>query len=148
MVTPLRRRTSAGFALLDAIVASVILGSALATIIGLGQQALSSQRTGEEIAVASMLADEQLNLVLARGPDTYAKSYPVEGACDAPFAAYRFQVSFSGGTGGSPYRVSCTIFWGEGANARSIKIETLIAARTGADPNPDRQPEAAVERPQ
>ncbi len=70
-----------GVALLDAIIAAVVLGIALATIIGLTGQALSSQAMGEQIQTAAMLADEQLNLVLARGPDNYAKSWPVSGPC-------------------------------------------------------------------
>ena len=61
-----------GVALIDAIIAAVILGVALSAIIGLGNQALNSQRVGEELRTAAMLADEQLNLVLARGPEYVA----------------------------------------------------------------------------
>ena len=140
-----------GFALLDALVAAVILGVALATIIGLSSQALSSQRLGEQIATAAMMADEQLGLVVARGPDGYAKSYPLEGACDNPFGAYRYKLDLSGGTGGTPYTVRCTISWdsaGSGGTPQSIVIDTLLAARTGDDPDPDRKPVTPPERPQ
>ncbi len=152
MVSARRRACGRGFALLDALVAAVILGAALATIIGLSGQALSSQRMGEQIAAAAMLADEQLNLVLARGPDGYAKAHPVSGVCDAPFGAYTYSLDFSGGTGGTPYTVRCTIAWDGGAAAgtgpQSVVVETLIAARTGEDPDPDRRPETPPERPQ
>lgn len=146
-----RRAVHRGFALLDALVAAVILGVALATIIGLSSQALSSQRLGEQIATAAMMADEQLGLVVARGPDGYAKSYPLEGGCDSPFGAYRYKLDLSGGSGGTPYTVRCTISWDSartGGTPQSIVIQTLLAARTGDDPNPDRRPATRPERPQ
>ena len=36
-------------------------------------RALSSQAVGERLSTAATLADEQLHLVLARGPDDYAR---------------------------------------------------------------------------
>lgn len=146
-----RRAVHSGFALLDALVAAVILGVALATIIGLSSQALSSQRMGEQIATAAMMADEQLGLVLARGPDGYAKSYAVDGPCDPPFSAYHYKIDLSGGTGGTPYTVRCTVSWdasGSGGTPQSIAVDTLVAARTGIDPDPDRKPVTPPERPQ
>src|SRR5690606_4616821 len=64
-----RRR---GFILVDVIVAGVLLGIGLVTVIGLTGSAIASQRRGEELQVAAMLADEQLNLALAVGPEAYA----------------------------------------------------------------------------
>lgn len=136
-----------GVALIDAIIGAVVLGVALAAIIGLGGQAVRSQSEGEEMQVAAMLADEQLNLILARGPDDYAKRYPVKGPCDGPFSRYSYELSFAGGTGG-PYQVRATINWINGATERSINIETLIAPRAGDDPDPVRQPDQPVERQQ
>lgn len=134
-----------GVALLDALVAAIILGVALAALGSLASQAISSQVTGEQIATASMLADEQLNFVLARGPDTYAKRFPVEGACDEPFGAYRFKLEFSGGDG-EAYAVKSTVFWSTPAGDRSVTLETNIAGHPGDDPDPDRRPEQPVER--
>ncbi len=145
MVSSSSRRR--GIALLDAIVAAVILGVALAAIIGLANQAVISQATGERLAIAARLADEQLNLVLARGPDSYASRFKIDDACDAPFQDFRYQLAFTGG-GSDVYRVVCTISWPTGSGDRSIAIETMIAPRVGDDPDPDRRPAAAVERPQ
>lgn len=137
-----------GFALLDVIVASIILGIAIAAIIGLTGRALSAQKTGEELQVAAMLADEQLALVLARGPDSYAQRFSTNGACDAPFAAYRYAVTLSGSSGNDPYKVSVTISWSAGGAGatRTVTIETLIAPREGDDPDPDRKPPDATNR--
>ncbi|MGD9689249.1 MAG: hypothetical protein AB7K52_00130 [Phycisphaerales bacterium] len=139
---PCRR---SGVALLDALVAAIVLGLALSAILGLSGQALNSQVAGEQIATAAMLADEQLNLVLARGPDDYAKAFPVEGACDAPFESYRFKLEFAGGAGDA-YSVRATIFWIAFNGEQSIMVSTAIAPRPGDDPDPDRRPLEPVER--
>lgn len=141
---------SRSFALIDCIVATVLLGVSLAVMIGLASNALNSQQTGERMANAAMLADEQLQLVLARGPDGYSQRFPVQGACDSPFADYRFKLAFRGGASvGDPYQVGCTIAWTTSGSERNISIETLIAARTGsedADPNPIRTPKTGIVR--
>ena len=98
------------FALVDCIVATILLGVSLAIIIGLAGTALSSQATGEHLSTAAMLADEQLQLVLARGADNYKDQYSLDGTCDAPFQDYKFKLAFDGGSGpGVPFAVTCTI---------------------------------------
>jgi type II secretory pathway pseudopilin PulG len=146
-------------ALIDALVASIILGIALAAIIGLGSQAVRAQGLGERLQTAAMLADEQLSLVLARGPDDYQKRFGLSGACDPPFEDYRFELTFGaaapsgssaassgGGTGGQPYKVRVAIVFQHNNASREVVVETLIAPRLGQDPDPDRRPETAVER--
>lgn len=132
--------------LVDVLVGVVLLGSVLAVLIGMAARAVSSQETGEKLGIAAMLADEQLQLMLARGPDNYASRYSIEGLCDPPFQSYRYKLQVSGGTGGDPYAVGVTILWFEFGRARSVLVETLMAPRVGAEPDPDRRPRATVER--
>ena len=150
MVSALSRRRVRSFALVDCIVATVLLGVALSVMIGLASNALNSQHTGERMATAAMLADEQLQLILARGPDGYSQQYPVQGACDAPFTDYTYKLAFSGGQSpGDPHQIVCTISWNTNGSERNISIETLIAQRTGtqdSDPNPVRTPKTGVVR--
>jgi Tfp pilus assembly protein PilV len=144
----------AGFALVDVIVGAILVGVSLAVIIGLTGRALSSQKRGEELATAANLADETLQLVLARGPDDYAKRFPIEGPCDAPFSDYRFSLAFSSGTTTVPYHVTATITWGgsSGPGKQSIVIETLMASRSGGlddvggQTDPLRTPESPINR--
>lgn len=140
-VHPCRR----GVALIDAIIGAVVLGVALTAIIGLGGQAVRSQAMGEELQMAAMLADEQINLVLARGPDDYAKTYPAKGPCEEPFQRFEYELTFSGGVGAA-FNVRCTITWNNGSEKRSLVVDTLVASRPGDDPDPIRQPETPVER--
>ena len=140
-----RRR---GIILVDAIVGSILLGVSLAVIIGLAGRALSAQVQGEELQTAAMLLDEQLSLVLARGPDSYGSRFETDGACDPPFEKYRFQLEFAGGNGGDPYHVTATVSWTSGGRTQSETIETCIAARLGDEPDPDRRPTQNVDRMQ
>ncbi len=141
-----RANLTRGVVLIDSIVAAVLLGVALAVMIGLGSRALSSQKSGEELQTAAMLLDEQLNLVLARGADDYASRFPVRGQCDKPFDKFEYALEFSEGQSGEAFRVVATISWSVGGKQRSESIETLIAPRLGDDPDPIRRPDQAVNR--
>jgi hypothetical protein len=135
-----------GIALVDVIVGTVMLGVVLVVVIGLTSNALSAQEHGERLQTVAMLLDEQLSLVVVRGPDQYASRFDAEGQCDAPFGAYRYALDLSGGTSGDPYRVVATISWVERGSERSESAETLVAPRLGEDPDPDRKPGSPVER--
>jgi len=143
-------RRTRSFALVDCIVATIMLGVSLSVIIGLAGRAVSSQAEGDRLATAAMLADEQLHLVLARGPDGYQQNYGLQGQCDEPFQDYKYTLSFSGGASvGDPYAVSCTIAWNAGGRDSSISVDTLIAPRTGSSdtqPDPVRTPQQAITR--
>lgn len=135
-----------GVVLVDAIVGTILLGVSLAVMLGMLGRAISSQTRGEELQTAAMLIDEQLNLVLARGPDSYGRQFPLEGPCEPPFTTYRFVLSIDGGQVGEPYRVVATVLWSSGGRERSASCETLLAPRLGEDPDPPRRPGETVAR--
>jgi hypothetical protein len=142
------RATRRAVALLDAVVAAVILGVGLSALVGLASRAIGQQAEGERLATAAMLADEQLNLVLVRGPDNYAQRFPLQGQCDPPFEQYGYQLQIAGGSSSTPYQVAVTITWLSAGQTKSATVSTLIAARAGDDPDPPREPESAVDRSQ
>jgi len=141
-----RRFRARAFILVDVLVASVLLAIALSVIVSLSNTALSSQAMGEQIGIAASLADEQLNLVLMRGPDKYGSSHPTEGACEAPFEMFRYRLEFSEGDAGNPYLVAVRIEWTSPRGPQSIRVETRIAPRLGDEPDPERKPAEAVLR--
>ena len=144
----IRRRSRSAFILVDVIVAGVLLGIGLATVIGLTGSAIASQRQGEELQIAAMLADEQLNLVLAVGPEEFSSAFAARGACAEPFTKYSYAVTISPRGGSEPYVVEAEISWASGGRDRSLTIETLIAPRRGSDPDPERKPDETLERQQ
>lgn len=134
------------FVLADAIVATVMLGAALSVIVSLVGRALTAQRVGERLEVVAMLLDEQLQMVLARGPDDYLQRFPASGKCDAPFGEYEYQLAITSNGSADAYSVKATISWREGARQLSESVETRIAPRRGDEPDPDRKPAESVVR--
>jgi len=141
-----RARARRGVILVDIIVATVLLGVSLTALISMTGRALSAQRAGEQIQTGAMLLDEQLSLVLARGPDNYASRFESDGVCEEPYEAFRFRLEFSGGEGGDAYRVLATVTWNDGGQQKSVSAETMIAPRLGDDPDPDRRPDQPAVR--
>lgn len=132
--------------LVDVIVGAVLLGIALAVMLGILGRSITAQARGEELQTAAALLDEQLNLVLMRGPDNYAGRYPVEGACDAPFQDYSFRLTLKAPAPAHAYEVTATVSWVSGGRVQSVDASTLIAPRLGDDPDPLRTPDQPVER--
>jgi type II secretory pathway pseudopilin PulG len=141
-----RRQRSRAFALVDVIVAAVLLGVSLAVMLGIVGRATAAQGDAQKLAVAAMLADEQLNLLLAFGPDEYLRRFPAEGPCDPPFDDYAYELTLTGGTDFTPFTATATIRWRTGARPQSLTISTLMAPRPGDDPDPDRRPQSAPSR--
>lgn len=142
----LRSRPRRAFVLVDALVAAVLLGISLAAIVGMISSALSAQRRGEQMEVAAMLLDEQLNLVVARGPDQYAQRFGLEGRCEPPFQDYSYELEFESRSAGDAYTVTATIRWADSGRQFIESVQSKVAPRLGDDPDPDRKPEENVIR--
>lgn len=139
-------RVRRGMMLADIVISVVLLGITLAVMVGMAGRAISEQHAGEQYQAAAMLIDEQLNLVLSRGPDSYASRFPTEGACDPPFESFRYKLDISGGDTGDAYLVSATVTWFAGGRPQSATVETRIAPRRGEEPDPERRPPEVVDR--
>lgn len=137
-------RARKGFLLIEAVVGTIVLGIALAVIVGLAGRSIGAQREGESLQIAAMLADEQLSNILVFGVDQYSSRFRTRGQCEAPYANYAFELKFTGGQGLEPYRVTCTISWTSGRTPRSIAVETLMSPQRGEDP--ERRPEEVISR--
>lgn len=134
------------FALVEVIVASLILAIAVSVMIGLAARSVSMQSEGERIDTAARLADERLNLVLALGPEKYLSVFPRSGPCDEPFSDYAYELTIEPQGPGRAYLVRADVSWPAGTRRRSVSLETLIAPRLGEDPDPDRKPRETLTR--
>jgi type II secretory pathway pseudopilin PulG len=146
MVTRPTTSQRRAFVLIDAIVAAVVLGLALVVVIGLSAEALTSQTRGEQLSTAARLVDEQLNLVLAVGPEAFSSVFDSEGRCEAPFESYTYAVRIESAPLGEAMPVSVTIRWTAGGRERDLTIESRVAPRLGEDPDPERQPTETLGR--
>lgn len=135
-----------GMVLVDALVATVLLGLSLAVVMSLVSRALTLQREGERLEVAAMLIDEQLNLVLARGAENYSSRFGLAGKCDAPYQDYSYAIVIEGSGGTDAFLVTAIVSWRDGGRERNESVQTRIAARRGDEADPERRPKEAVER--
>ena len=140
------RRSRSGVLLVDLLVATVLLGIALGVMLSITGRAIESQRLGKRMAIAAMLVDEQLQLVVARGPDDYGKRFPLEGPCDDPYGEFKFKLEISGGSSGDPFDVTSTIMWEDNGRPQTAVVKTRLAPRVGEDTDPDRKPQESVVR--
>lgn len=134
-------------ALVDVLVAVIMLGGAVVVLMGLTSHAIRSQRTGENLQIAAMILDEQLNLVQARGPDEYNSRFDdAEGFAEAPYQNFRYKVEITSGAAGDAYKVVATVWWEEEGAQKSAMVETRMAPRLGDEPDPDRRPVVQPDR--
>ncbi len=145
---PLRRgrrnRSRRGFALVDAIVAGLILAIGLTAIITLSARALALQQKGEVQLVAANLLDELLATVLMEGPEDFREMYDTFGRYGPPFEEYDFAVLLEDRGRGNTFRVTATVR--HRPTAAEFSVETYISTREGDDPNPLREPFEPLDR--
>jgi Tfp pilus assembly protein PilV len=136
-----RRRS--GFALVDAIIAGVVLAIGLTMIFMLTSRSLDLQRRGEIEVMAAGMMDNILSMVLLEGPADYPDLHPVSGQGEFPYEQFEYRVNIQDPGEGEPYSVSVEVTHLTG---RSYRCETLIAAKLGEEPDPVRYPEEPIDR--
>jgi Tfp pilus assembly protein PilV len=140
-------RSRRGAALIDVVIAGVLLGIGLAVLISLVSRSLMMQTQGEKRMTASWLADELLAMVVVEGPDEYAVVYDLSGRFFAPFEEFVYDVAIDQPSIGSAYEVSATIRWGA-AEYESVRVDTLVADREQREEDPElvREPYEPLDR--
>jgi hypothetical protein len=132
-----------GFALVDVVVAGVLLAIGLAAIISLSSRGLAMQQRGEREIVAASLLDELLSEVLMEGPFDYARINPLAGRFDEPFSDFEYELLIDDGAPGVPFRVLAIVRHDSGER---YLCETLMAPRLGEVPDPPRAPTEPIDR--
>lgn len=140
------RRATPSFILLEVIVASVIMGISLAIVATISSRLLVWQRDGESMQIAAMILDEQLELLVAVGPDDFPRIGRLRGTGPTPYESFRYEIDIDNEPEGDPSFVTATCTWTDAGVERSLTIETLVSPRLGDDPDPDRQPEQRMGR--
>lgn len=138
-----------GFALMDVLVAGVLLSITLVALLGLSSRSVQAQIRGERLQRVSMLIDQLLSEVLAVGPEEYeeyAEVHRPQGSFDPPNQDYFFRVELEEPTTGRPYLVRARVWWKLGNETYEEVVETYIAPRLGDEPDPEREPETPIER--
>lgn len=136
-------RRARGFALVDAVIAGVVLAIGLTMIFTITSRSLDLQRNGEiEVTAASMM-DNILSLVLLEGPSDFPDLHSMSGQGDFPYEQFEYRVIIDDPGEGEPFAVAVEVTHLTG---RSYRCETLIAAKLGEEPDPIRYPEEPIDR--
>ena len=147
----LRLRISAaprrGMALMDVLVAGMVLSGALVAVLGIAGRALNAQLRGQQIEEAAMVLDSLLNEVLAVGPAEYLKVGEMSGVIEPPFEQFTYRIVIDDITPSEPFRVTARVWWNSGGGEQTAEVQTLMARRLGEEPDPEREPTQPAERP-
>ena len=121
-----------GWALIDVIIGGVILGIGLAAVISIAERSLAAQ-----------LLDGLLNEVLAVGVVEWQLSRASDGAFDAPFDKWQWQLDIQKHGLGDPYSVMAIA-----RDDRNLeyRVDTLMAPRPENTEDPVRTPETPIDR--
>ncbi len=139
------RRGRAGFALMDAVIAGVLLAIGMVGVLSVAGQAMTLARRGETDVRAAAAIDELLSMVVTEGPVDFADIHPTEGEFgpDSPYADFTYAIRIQQGGSGIPAEVEVTLVHEGG---RSYSVATLVAERRGEEPNPLRSPSTPIDR--
>ena len=138
-------RMRRGFALMDAVIAGVLLAIGMIAVLSVGGQAMNLVRRGEIDVLAAHAIDEILASVLTEGPVEYGDIHPLAGHFESgtPYEAFSFVIEIEQGGSGVPALVRATVSHDGG---REYIIETYIAEKRGEEPDPIRTPLEPIDR--
>jgi Tfp pilus assembly protein PilV len=119
-----RPRRAAGFTLIEALAAGMIL-SISSVLIGVGvSQALASSQRARNYQRAAELMHEVLTKIDIIGPDRVAREGPLDGSFDDRF---RWEATIESRVAeGDLYDVTVRIIWDVPGGERSVKAHTMI----------------------
>ena len=128
------RRQSAGFTLIEALVAGMILAmSGAALSLGV-RQAMKSLALGKDFQRAAELLDRTLTKIDTVGPARVQVEGPIEGAFDPPHDRFGWSTTIEALSEGHLYEVTVRIIWEQpGGKLRSIEAQTLLNDARGED---------------
>ena len=142
MVSNIRHRR-AGFTLIEVIIAGVILAIGMTALLTLTSRALSMQRRGEQKIIAASILDELLGSVLTEGPHDFVRLNSTSGPCEPPFENWEYKIDIEDAVGSDPFRVLAVT---TSPSGDVFQCATLIAAKRGETPDPDRFPAEPIDR--
>jgi len=120
-----------GFNLVEALVATMILSSAVLTLGAIGTYALSGTRLHRHYEVAAALIDKQLSLIDYMGIDQFIQMGQMEGIVEELEPGYQWSVTTEYQDVDNLYLVGITVSWLEGARPYRVTAQTMLDG-TGA----------------
>jgi len=135
-----------GIALMDVLVAGIMLAIGLAVVISLVTRSLRLQTDSEKQLTASWLADELLAMVVVEGPENFNKVQDSNGRYEFPFEEFEFDVQIDEQGDSLPYSVTATVSWPSGRGYKNVQAHTFIDDRRSEPEQEQRIPLEPVDR--
>lgn len=132
-----------GFALIEVVIAGIVLAIGLSAVVSVAARALADQQRGEHAVAAAALLDGLLGQVLVDGPVEYPRINGTSGRCPDPWEDFEYEIQIEEVNPGDACAVLAIV---RDPNGREYRCATRIAPRIGDEPNPDRAPPEPVDR--
>jgi hypothetical protein len=145
-LAPSHRTHRRGVALMDVLVAGIMLAIGLAVVISLVTRSLRIQTDSEKQLTASWLADELLAMVVVEGPENFNKKQDTNGRYEFPFDEFEFDVQIDDQGQTQPYSVTATVSWPSGRGYKNVQAHTFIDDRKSEPEQEQRIPLEPVDR--
>ncbi|MHC4616717.1 MAG: type IV pilus modification PilV family protein [Planctomycetota bacterium] len=123
------RNVDKGFALVEALAASIILCLAVIVLAAGSTQCLSATRLNRQREVASALADKQLTMIDYVGIEEFVELGQTEGEFEEFERGYRWKAVTEARAIDNLYKVTVTVSWIERNRPYSVSVDTMLNGR-------------------
>ncbi len=120
------RKHNDGFNLVEMMVASVILSSAVLTVAAVSSKALTGTRLNRQYETAASLIDRQLTLMDYIGIDAFVESGQTEGVFEEVEPGYRWEITTEYQGIDSLYLVTITVTWVDRNRPHKLVAQTML----------------------
>ncbi|OHB59143.1 MAG: hypothetical protein A2173_10795 [Planctomycetes bacterium RBG_13_44_8b] len=121
-----RRRYAKGFNLVEIMVASIILSSAVLTVAAVSTKALTGTRLNRQYETAVALIDRQLTLMDYIGIDAFEESGQTEGVFEEVEPGYHWEITTEYQGIDSLYLVNITVTWIDRNRPHKVVMQTML----------------------
>ena len=121
-----KRQCNKGFSLLEVMIALAIVAIALVSLLGLSNRSILVQNKIQRLTQATMLAqqlmsEQELNVTKSR-----VDWEPQEDAFSAPFAAFRWQISYQDTLINQVKQVTVIVIWGDAEKNEQVQLVSFL----------------------
>jgi Tfp pilus assembly protein PilV len=121
-----RPRYIKGFNLVETMVASIILSSAVLTVAAVSTKALTGTRLNRQYETAVALIDRQLTLMDYIGIDAFVESGQTEGVFQEVEPGYHWEITTEYQGIDSLYLVNITVTWMDRNRPYKVVMQTML----------------------
>lgn len=115
-----------GFTLVEAILSTIILCTAVLALGGVSTRALSRSHVNSRYETAANLADKQLTIIDNMGIDTFVRRNITEGVFEEKKSSYRWEADTQWEGTDNLYIVTITVSWNEMNRWHSVTVKTMM----------------------